>query len=65
MLHQVNFPTVHGVMQGVVQGAAGLHLEIDPRGGKMSIHEKDGGGAKPCVHVHKHKYTRGSGGMLP
>ena len=22
-------------------------------------------GAKPCVHVHKHMYTRGSGGMLP
>ena len=22
---------------------AGLHLEIDPRGGKMSIYEKEGG----------------------
>ena len=30
----------------------------------MSIYEKEGG-AKPCVHVHKHMYTRGSGGMLP
>ena len=28
---------------------AGLHLEIDPRGGEMSIYEKEGG-AKPCVH---------------
>ena len=29
---------------------------------------KKRGGAKPCVHVHKHMYTRGgggSGGMLP
>ena len=32
----------------------------------MSIYEKEGrGGAKPCVHVHKHMYTRESGGMLP
>ena len=23
------------------------------------------GVAKPCAHVHKHMYTRGSGGMLP
>ena len=31
----------------------------------MSIYEKMGGEAKPCVHVHKHMYTRGSGDMLP
>ena len=37
---------------------AGLHLEIDPRGGKMSIYEKEGG-TKPCVHVHKHMYSKG------
>ena len=34
-----------------------FHLEIDPRGDEMSIYEKEGG--KPCVHVHKHIYTRG------
>ena len=27
----------------------GLHLEIDPRGGEISIYEEEGG-AKPCVH---------------
>ena len=33
----------------------------------MSIFEKEGGGggAKPCVHVHKQMYTRGAEGMLP
>ena len=44
---------------------AGLHLEIDPRGGEMSIYEKEGGGAKPCVHVYKHMYTRGVWGHAP
>ena len=34
---------------------SGLHLEIDPRGG----------GAKPCVHVHKHMYSRGVWGHAP
>ena len=36
---------------------SGVHLEIDPRGGEMSIFEKGGGRGgvvKPCVHVHKH-----------
>ena len=28
---------------------AGLLLGIDPRGGEISIYEKEGG-AKPCVH---------------
>ena len=45
-------------------GLPGLHLEIDPRGSKMSIYDKEGG-AKPCVHVHEHMYTGGSGGMPP
>ena len=30
----------------------------------MSIYEKEEG-AKPCVHVHKHMYTRGVGGHAP
>ena len=29
-------------------------LKLIQGGGEMSIHEKRGGGAKPCVHVHKH-----------
>ena len=30
----------------------GVHFEIYPRGGKMSIFEKEGGGGgEPCVHV--------------
>ena len=47
---------------------AGLRLEIDPRGGEMSIYEKEvggGGGAKPCVYVHTHMYTRGVWGHAP
>ena len=40
--------------------SAGLHLEIDPRGGgKMSIYEK----VNP-VYMWISTYTRGSGGML-
>ena len=36
----------------------------------MSIYEKGwggggGGGIKPCVHVHKHMYTRGVWGHAP
>ena len=35
-------------------------------GGEMSIYEKEGGGGtKPCVHVHKHMYTRGVWGHVP
>ena len=45
-----------------LSGGGSLPIETtarpDPRGGKMSIYEKEGG-AKPCVHVHKHMYTRG------
>ena len=40
---------------------SGLHLEIDPGG----IYEKGGGGAKPCVDMHKHMYTRGVWGHAP
>ena len=32
----------------------------------MSIYEKEGeGGGEPCVHVHKHLYTRGVWGHAP
>ena len=46
---------------------AGVHLEIDPMGGKMSILEKGGGGGggKPCVQVYKHVYTSGVWGNAP
>ena len=38
--------------KNVVMKLAGLHLEINPRGGEMSIYEKEGGGGvKPCVRV--------------
>ena len=37
--------------------SAGLHLEIDPRGGEMSIYEKERG-RSTCT-------LGGSGGMLP
>ena len=39
---------------------AGVHLEIDPRGGEMKKR-----GVKPCVYVHKHVYTRGVWGNVP
>lgn len=42
----------------------GLHLEINPRGGKLSILIKERG-KNPCVYMHKHTSTRESGGLLP
>ena len=55
---------------GMIRMCAGLHLEIDPRGGggKMSIYEKKrGGGALcTCAYMCIGTYTLGeSGGMLP
>ena len=57
-------PQAHFSMGDLFNGGPGLHLEIDPRGGKMSIYEKEEG-AKPCVHVHKHMYTSGVWGHAP
>ena len=42
----------------------GVHLEIDPRGGKMSILEKEGGQGPVCMCISKCTLG-GSGGMLP
>ena len=35
------------MLQEVYAIYADLHLEIDPRGGKISIYEKEGGGRSP------------------
>ena len=35
--------TIHTCTSVQVHGESGLHLEIDPRGSKMSIYEKEGG----------------------
>ena len=48
----------------MLQTLTGLHLEIDPRGGKMSIFEKEGG-RSPVYMVHNHLYTRGVWGYAP
>ena len=42
----------------------GLHLEIDPRGGEMSIYEKEGG-RSPVYMCICTCTLRGSGGMFP
>ena len=44
--------------------STGLHLEIDPRGGEMSIYEKEEG-AKPVYMCISTCTLGGSGGMLP
>jgi len=44
---------------------AGLHLENDSRGDKLRLYESKESGAMvykdPCVHVHKHTVSMGSG----
>ena len=43
---------------------AGLHLEIDPRGGKMSIYKKEGG-RSPVYMCISTCTLMGSGGQAP
>ena len=52
------------VRKHCIKSLPGLHLEIDPRGGKMSIYEKEGG-RSPVYMCISTCTLGGSGGMLP
>ena len=39
---------------------AGLHLEINPRGGEMSIYEKEWGGEALCTCKHMSETASGA-----
>ena len=43
----------------------GLHLEIDPRRGEISIYEKEGGRSPVYMCISTCTYTRGSGHAPP
>ena len=55
---------ISGVWGTKVHTQPGLHLEIDPKGGKMSIYEKEGRRSPVymCISICT---LGGSGGMLP
>ena len=50
--------------RGKFPSNAGVHLEIDPGGSKMSILEKEGGQSPVCMCISTCTLG-GSGGMLP
>ena len=39
------------VRKRCIKSLPGLHLEIDPRGGKMSIYEKEGGRSPNILRI--------------